>query len=91
VTSRGGVTSRAGDDDVTRGMMTSRGGGVTSRGEGGSAARAMDEGVRAEKGVSRRERWTRGSARGRGIRGKKTVRRCEKDSATCGKRIALSV
>jgi len=48
-----------------------RGSDVT-RGEAGSAARAMDEGVREEKGDPRRGR-------------------CEKDSATCGKRKALSV
>jgi len=52
--------------------------------------RAVSNVTRGEGGP-RRDRWTRGSARRRGIRGKKTVRRCEKDSATCGKRIALSV
>jgi len=62
-----------------------------TRGEGRTAARPMDEVVRAMKGDPRRDRRTRGSARRRGIRGKRTVLRCEKDSATCGKRIALSV
>jgi len=46
-----------------------------TRGEGGTTARPVDE----------------GSARRRGIRGKTMVLRCEKDSATCGKSIALSV
>jgi len=81
-----GVTSRAGRGDPRRDRWTkgsARGGGIRGatdgrggpRGERGSAARPMDE----------------GSARGRGIRRRRTVRRCEKDSATCGRRIALSV
>jgi len=59
----GGVTSRAGKEELQRSLSD------VTRGEGGSAARAMDEGVRAGRGDPRRERWTRGSARGRGIRG----------------------
>jgi len=79
-----GVTSRTGGDVACGGDVT--------RGEGGSAARAIDEGVRAGKGDPRRERLTRGSARGRGIRGKKTVvgkgqrYASVKDSAKCVKR-----
>jgi len=61
--------------DVTRGERGSVTDGRRGLREGGSAARPMDE----------------GSARRSGVRGKKTLRRCEKDSATCGKRVALSV
>jgi len=104
---RGGVTSRAGKGDPrrdrwTRGSARGRGirGATDGRGgplgKGGSAARPMDEGVHAGKGDPRCDRWTSGSGRRRGIRGKKTLvgkgqrYAWKKDSATYGKRIALS-
>jgi len=82
---RGGVTSRARKEELRRAVND------VTRGKGESAARSVDEGVRAGKGELRRDRWTRGSAMRRGIHGKRTVLKCEKDSASCGKRIALSV
>jgi len=49
----------------------------------------MDEGVRAGKGDPRCDRWMRGP-RGEGGSAER-IRWCEKDSATRGKKIALSV
>jgi len=46
---RGGVTSRAGKEELWRAASD------VTRGEGGIAARPMDQGVRDEKGDPRKE------------------------------------
>jgi len=65
---RGGVTSRAGKRELRRAVSN------VTRGEGGIAARPVDEGVCVGKGDQRRDWWTRGFARGRGSAERK---RCE--------------